>query len=73
MSSNHNNRSSSSLSAPGYLAFNTDPSVVPYLIIPKLQQDGTIGQGRPCEICLNVIGLGANGALHSYNMHIQAY
>ena len=57
---------------PHYSEFNADPSVLPYPIVPKPRRDGTMGQGRPCEICTKVIGLGQNGSLYSYNVHVEA-
>ena len=72
MSSSHDNPSDGSPSRHHYFVFNADPSASPYPVVPKLQRDGTMGLGRPCEICLNVIGLGAKGSLHSYNVHVEA-
>ena len=64
----------SSRSSPGihHSVFNADPSAVPYPIVPKVFRDGTVGSGRPCEICQKVIRLGANGSLHPYNLHIES-
>lgn len=55
-----------------FSTFNVDPSAVPYPIVPMTRRDGKAGQGRPCEICSKVIGLGANGSLYAYNLHVQA-
>ena len=72
MSSGHVNPSNSSLSGPHYSEFAADPSALRYPVVPKPRRDGTMGQGRPCEICLKVIGLGQKGSLHSYNVHVEA-
>ena len=72
MSSGRVNPSDSLPSGPHLSVFNVDPSVAPYPIVPKVRRDGTVGQGRPCEICTKVIGLGTHGALHSYDLHVEA-
>lgn len=69
MSSNQANPSNGS---PHFSFFNTDPSAIPYPVVPKPRRDGTVGQGRPCEICSKLIGLGAQGSLYSYNLHVEA-
>jgi hypothetical protein len=72
MSSSHVNASNGSPSDQHYSVFNEDPSFVPYPIVSKTLRDGTMGSGRPCELCGRVIRLGAKGSLHAYNMHVEA-
>lgn len=72
MSSGQANLSNSSPAGPHYSSFNADPSVAPYTIVPKTRRDGTTGQGRVCEICTKIIGLGANGSLYPFNSHVEA-
>jgi len=72
MSSSQANPSNDPPPGPHYSEFNADPSKLPYPIVPKPRRDGTMGQGRPCEICLKVIGLGQKGSLHSYHVHVES-
>ncbi|KAF9778376.1 hypothetical protein BJ322DRAFT_1025090 [Thelephora terrestris] len=72
MSSNPAHPSNSFPAVPDFSFANTIPSLVPYPVIPKLRRDGVMGQGRPCEVCSKVIGLGTHGSLHAYNLHVEA-
>ena len=71
MSSNQAHPSNSS-PVPHYSFHNTDPSLIPYPIVPKPLRDGTMGQGRPCDICGKVIAIGAAGSLYAYNSHFES-
>ena len=72
MSSSRTNPSIVPPPEPLFSTFNADPLATPYPVVPMTQRDGTAGHGRPCEICSKVIGLGTNGSLYTYNLHIKA-
>lgn len=64
--------SDDSPAAQHYSVFNADPSAVPYPVVPKLRNDGTMGLGRRCDLCKSVIGIGSNGSLYSYDLHFTS-